>query len=208
MGLDDDVKDVYNCISRRFSSTRHTVWLNVKQFLDTIPEGSHIFDSGCGNGRHMICRKDCKFTGVDFSDNLVKICKDKQLNVIVSDVRCTPFNDNSFDCSISIAVIHHIENRGERIKAINELLRVTKSKGQIMIQTWLINAKDKKEIIDLGNNNFYILWKGDKNEPLKRFYHLYIEGELEQEINDTEYEVNIIKTEYIKDNYCVIFEKM
>ena len=63
--------------------------------------------------------------GIDFSDGLLEICKEKKLNVKKSDITNLPFKDCTFDYVISIAVIHHINSEDDRIKAISELLLVT-----------------------------------------------------------------------------------
>ena len=39
---------------------------------------------------------------------MIKICKDKKLNVFNADVCNLPFEENVFDAVICIAVIHHL----------------------------------------------------------------------------------------------------
>ena len=75
------VKNVYNSISKEFSDTRYRPWSCVETFMDSIESGSIIGDIGCGNGKNMNVRDDVSFYGCDFSENLVKICQQKNLNV-------------------------------------------------------------------------------------------------------------------------------
>ena len=106
-------------------------------------------------------------TGIDFSDGLLEICKQKNLNVHNSDIRNLPFNDYTFDYVISIAVIHYLNTEEDRIKAIIELLRVTKKGGKVLFTMWALEQDDlsKRKMI-LGDN--YIPFKG-----ITRYYHIY-----------------------------------
>ena len=137
MSIEDlNVKDVYNKIANEFNNTRYRPWTCVENFLDNIPKNSIIGDIGCGNGKNMLYRKDCTNIGCDFSENLVKICLEKNLNVISGDILNIPFKDNTFDYTICIAVIHHLSTNEKRKNAISELLRVTKPNGKILILVW------------------------------------------------------------------------
>lgn len=47
------VHRVYDAIASHFSSTRHTPWPRVCQFLASLPAGSVLADVGCGNGKYL-----------------------------------------------------------------------------------------------------------------------------------------------------------
>ena len=59
-------------------------------------KNSLVYDIGCGNGRNMNF-KNLNFIGIDNCENFVKICNEKKLNVVTSNiteipaVRNTPF---------------------------------------------------------------------------------------------------------------------
>ena len=125
---DKNVKDVYNYIAKEFDNTRYRPWSCVENFLDKVPEKSSIGDIGCGNGKNMLYRTDCYNYGCDFSSELVDICLEKNLNVIEGDILEIPFEDNQFDYTICIAVIHHLSNYERRHKSINELVRLNLDK--------------------------------------------------------------------------------
>ena len=57
-------------------------WTCVEKIPRWRPENSKIGDIGCGNGKNMLYRDDCINLGCDFSENLVKLCNQKSLNVI------------------------------------------------------------------------------------------------------------------------------
>lgn len=47
------VHRVYEEIAGHFSSTRHTPWPHVVEFLKALPSGSLVADIGCGNGKYL-----------------------------------------------------------------------------------------------------------------------------------------------------------
>lgn len=166
------VQKFYNSNSKRFSQTRYSVWESVKKFNDKINTNTKILDAGCGNGKNMIYfqNKGHIVKGIDFSNNLLKICEDKNLDVKHSDIRHLPFNDNEFDNTISIAVIHHLSTDQDRINAINELIRVTKPNGKILITVWAIEQEEhSRRKFKLGDNIVPF-------EDSIRYYHIFNEA--------------------------------
>lgn len=187
------VKNTYNSISDNFSHTRYKIWHDTKIFLDELPSNSSVLEVGCGNGKNMMYREDLNFTGIDNSENLVEICKKKNLNVSLNCMTNLPFEKNTFDYTICIASLHHLETFERRQIALNEMIRVTKKK--ILITLWNSVKRSiqptKNKPIDLENNNYLIPWKY-RNITYYRFYHLTTQEELEKlfdGLNYTFYEV-------------------
>lgn len=52
------VHKVYEEIATHFSSTRHSPWPRVVEFLRSLPEGSIVADVGCGNGKYLGINRD------------------------------------------------------------------------------------------------------------------------------------------------------
>jgi len=172
-------KYVYNTyckIAEHFNKTRHYVWPNIKKYIDNIEKGSFIADIGCGNGKNMY-RNDCYTVGVDFCDKFVEICKQKQQNVIVGNCLDIPLESNYFDYTLCIAVLHHLSNYKRRMKCIDELIRITKKNGKILIQVWDYEGNTHRS----KTKNAMIKWnlqKNKKNIHIDRFYHLFSKNEL------------------------------
>ena len=200
----EHVKNVYNIIAKDFSDTRYRPWSCVEKFLDSVKPNSLISDIGCGNGKNMLYRKYCNFIGCDFSCELVKLCLEKNLNVIEGDILNIPFNSALFDYTICIAVIHHLSTIEKRIKAIEELLRITKKGGQILIMVWALKQpKDGKRRFE-NQDNFVDFKDKHKNVLGSRYYHVFEDNELKELIPKN---IKIIKYFYELGNYGIILEK-
>ena len=198
-----NVKQVYNKIYQEFDDTRYRPWTCVEEFLNKIPEESIIGDIGCGNGKNMLYRPDCINYGCDFSENLVGICQNKNLNVIEGDILNIPFEDNSFDYTICIAVIHHLSTIEKRKKAIKELQRVTKNNGEILILVWAFEQESDSRRTFTKQDNM-VDWKDKKGNLLgERYYYVFKENELETLIDDRDL---ITKSFYEKSNWGLILK--
>jgi ubiquinone/menaquinone biosynthesis C-methylase UbiE len=164
----------YENHAAHFSDTRFCIWDVVRDFGDKrFTKGTHILDVGCGNGKNMNYFKEkCNIVGIDKSDSLTTICNSRGLNVCTADISNIPYPDNTFDHIICIAVIHHIDSEEKRISAVNEMLRVLKPGGHILVTVWAYESDEysKKKKFNLGDN---IVSFGKENAS--RYYYIYNE---------------------------------
>ncbi len=202
----ENVKKVYDAIANHFDVTRYSVWVDVKKFMDSLDKNSYILDAGCGNGKNMY-RNDCEFIGGDFCSKFLEITQEKKKEVIQFNTKTIPFRDNTFDSTISVAVLHHIYSKEERINCIRELIRVTKPKGRIFISVWGVHKKYNK-----GDN--YIRWQlqskykcDNEKEIYNRYYYLYDNDELLNNVIDNVSEINVITHYSNFNNRFIILEK-
>jgi SAM-dependent methyltransferase len=200
------IQQVYNTISKEFDKSRFSVWSGVKHFLDSLENDSLCADIGCGNGKNMLYRSDLTFKGYDISEEFVNICNKKGLDVIQGDILNLQIKSNEFDNTISIAVIHHLKTIEERVKAIFELLRITKNNGKILIYVWAFEQPSDSCNLKIRKFN-----KGDNYIPFQnimRFYHIYEEGELEKEIKIVQEKYNCTYEIYWElGNWCCTITK-
>lgn len=196
---DSNVEQVYDYIAKDFDTTRRKVWPAVSEFLDSLPKDCRILEVGCGNGKNMTYRNDLKFTGVDLSQEMVRICKSKGLHVYKANMLELPFLNKSFDVVISVAVLHHLDSEEKRIMAIKEMLRVLKDKGQMFIQVWAYTDGNKDKMVPFKP-------KDGKGETKYRYYHFYQEDELEKEISSSGFSFKYLKNFYERANWGVILE--
>ncbi|XP_066442323.1 alkylated DNA repair protein alkB homolog 8 isoform X2 [Eleutherodactylus coqui] len=138
------VHKVYEDIAGHFSSTRHTPWPKVVDFLMSLSAGSLVADVGCGNGKYIGVHKNLYMIGCDRSKNLVDICGKRKFEACVCDALSVPFRSGSFDACISIAVIHHFATEERRLAAVQELIRLLKRGGKALIYVWAMEQEYKK----------------------------------------------------------------
>ena len=98
------VTDVYSTISTHFNKTRYHTWPKILDFIHNLNSGSLVYDIGCGNGRNMNLRHDCTFIGCDNNRELLLQAKQKKLQCKFGDNLDLPFEDDSADAVLSIAV--------------------------------------------------------------------------------------------------------
>lgn len=207
----ENVIDIYEEISKHFDKTRYHTWPIIQKFTDSFKENTKVADVGCGNGRNCLLRKDINYTGFDPVINFVNICKNKGINAKISDILDIKNEDNYFDYTMCIAVIHHLSDNNRRIKSINELVRITKPNGKILIYVW---AKEQERFKNEKTKDVYVRWQRQKRENecdekvFYRYYYLFEEGELENMIKKNIKNVKILENGYQKDNYYVILEKL
>ena len=211
-----NVIDIYNTIAYHFSHTRHVPWKKIKKIIKSFQSNSMIGDIGCGNGIYMNVRNDCNFRGCDASKEFVKICREKKLDVIVGNILNIPFENNSFDYTLNIAVLPHLCAEERRLEAIKELVRITKPGGKIIIQVWAYEQKNKNyckqdNMIPWHLQKKFMKYNDYKNkiensEKLiiyNRFYHLFRKNELKNLV--LKLDNIIIEESYTeKGNYGVI----
>ncbi|XP_062052944.1 alkylated DNA repair protein alkB homolog 8 isoform X2 [Lepus europaeus] len=139
------VHRVYEEIAGHFSSTRHTPWPHIVEFLKALPDGSIVADIGCGNGKYLGINKELYMVGCDRSQNLVDICRERQFQAFVCDALAVPVRSESCDACISIAVIHHFATAERRVLALQELVRLLRPGGKALIYVWAMEQEYNKQ---------------------------------------------------------------
>jgi len=185
-------------------------------------EGMKVLDVGCGTGNFSLklAKRGCKVVGIDVSNAMLEIAKKKaemeNLNIkfLKMDAHNLDFEDESFDGVFSIATVEFIEDFQ---KAIDEMFRVVKKGGQILIGT--IN-KDSKwgrfyKSRSFSNSVFkYATFKGiedlrnvHSNELVKIKECLFIPPNLDDEQFNSQNEERYFKAE-MGGFICALWVKM
>ena len=147
------VHTIYNEIADHFSQTRHTPWPGVVKFIQSMHSNAWMCDIGCGNGKYLNQRKDVYCFGCDYSDQLIKICSERNFNCFVSDCLRIPCKNDFLDYVLCIAVLHHLSTQERRAQAIKEMCRILKVGGRALITVWAKEQKHKeKESIYISRN--------------------------------------------------------
>ncbi|HRH23196.1 MAG TPA: bifunctional class I SAM-dependent methyltransferase/NUDIX hydrolase [Candidatus Magasanikbacteria bacterium] len=180
-------KDVYNTIASYFSDTRQFVWDDLKSFSQYITKEDTVLDIGCGNGRvYQLCENlQVPYTGIDQSENLISIAREKNPGVRfgVGEMTELPYEDASFSVIICVATFNHLPDRDSRLKSLSEMKRVLKPGGIILMTNWNVlsdNAqkyidRGKWEIVDGNRQDVLVPWLTPIGEKLpgSRYYHGY-----------------------------------
>lgn len=157
-----------------FYRSNNRPWRGVSKIDDLpFPEGSHVLELGCGNGKTAIALTEMglKVTGVDFSKSAIDMCSDIKGDVefICSRADSLLCSDDSFDGALAFHVLEHLDDK-ELKDTVSELRRVVKGGGHILIKVFSRNdmRSEKGESIDEGT---FVRGNGIR-------YHYYTEEEL------------------------------
>ena len=95
-------------------------------------QGGTLLDVPCGYGRFtaLFARLGIIATGVDVSSDMVRLAREEQVpsgrgRWLHADIFALPFADATFDCALSIRLLHHRFSDDERVRMLRELARVS-----------------------------------------------------------------------------------
>lgn len=134
-----DNKTYYDNFAKNYENERNKGYhkmiddIEISILRKYLKENDSVLEVGCGTG--LILSKVVKFVvngiGIDISENMLKIAKNKGLNVFYGNGEEIPFSDNQFDVVYSFKVLPHIKNIEN---VLNEIKRVTKPNGIILLE--------------------------------------------------------------------------
>lgn len=187
-------KQDYNLIASYFSNTRYDLWPELKPFVKYIKNGQNILDWGCGNGRLLSLLKnfDVKYFGVDQSDGLLKIARQKwsaeikagKAKFFSTSTRAKNFPANFFDMVFMIASFHHLPDEKIRLQLLKKVYQEMNDDGKIIITVWNLESDWAKKKRQRGwkvivPNDFLIPWKNNQGQILaERYYHHFKKEEI------------------------------
>jgi len=149
----------YDNIAQRYNNTEKnavTLWQlgydNLIRYLNPISKKS-ILDYGCGSGTfcRFLSEKEAIVTGVDISENMIKVAKDSPTDSI-DYYQITTGNldfppENTFDYVVSNFVFCTISTRQEIIKVMNSINRVLRINGSFIIMNTNWDKSNGQEFI-------------------------------------------------------------
>ena len=124
----------------------------VQEYLKELSKDKIVLDAGCGTGKFLpsIESVSKKYIGLDLSSDQLskaKLKSKKNSLFINSSLEKIDLEDNSVDLIISTWVLGTITNIDERNKCLNELKRVLKPNGEII----LVENDENSEFEEIRN---------------------------------------------------------
>lgn len=191
-------KTFYDSAAWSFSQTRNYCWDDLNFTKEYVKNQDKVLDFGCGNGRlsELFKEKNYEYTGVDISNGLLKIAKEKYPDkkfVLINKENELPFEDRSFDKIFSIAVFHHF-NPEMAGQALRELKRVLKKNGVLVLTAWYLwSTKYKKKFLEKkskGEDNLMInLTFKDSQKTYYRPCYFWKKGELDKIVEKSGFQI-------------------
>jgi tRNA (uracil-5-)-methyltransferase TRM9 len=194
--------NLYSKFADKFSSTRQKPWegwLKFQPEVEKLKQPITVLDLGCGNGRFLKLLitnyelRISKYTGLDNSDDLLKIASDsfKDGNVshkfINKDLNEVNWDENlgKFDLIVAFGLMHHLESFDARKNLIQKASDLLTENGLLVISFWMFKENEnfmKKHLIkDLGDDDYILSFANDA----ERFCHYSDQNEIENLYRDT-----------------------
>ena len=159
----DRVAFVYDIFANIINKKVHK---KLKEIVaNEITKEDDVLECACGTGMltKVVAPRSKSIIATDFSSKMLKRAKKKckkynNVEFMNANIMKLDFDDNSFDIVIAANVIHLLD---DPINAINELDRVCKGNGKIIIPTYM-NKDDK------GNTSGFAKRVGKAGADFKR----------------------------------------
>lgn len=148
--MKDFILETWEAQAERHGSDHAASWgdrwmidLEVAQLCAHLPTEGVVLDVGCANGysteliRHNM--PYLSFRGVDFSPKMIAQAISREgetgsgIHYQVADARSLPFDDESYDAVYTTRTLINLPTWSDQRVAIEELLRVTRPGGQVLI---------------------------------------------------------------------------
>ncbi len=135
-----------------------------KEFVGLL-KGNKILDLGCGGGDHALWfeSQSLDTIGIDFSEEMIKICREKGLKAEVMDIEDLKFDDNSFDGIWAVTSLLHVP-KSKINHVMDKLSRILKEEGILYV------------VVKEGQGEEFIIDK--QNPETKRLFSFWEEKEL------------------------------
>lgn len=151
----------------------------------------------------------------------------------VADAREQPFRSGVFDAALSIAVVHHFASPERRVGAWAEVARLLRVGGRGLLYVWALDRPDGLPEVEKRRKGRKMLerrfeaqdmlvpWHlrkkkggasderilGGTEEVFMRYYHVYTEGELRDELGLVE-GIRIVELFFDHQNWCAEIERI
>src|SRR5438477_45718 len=186
------VRATYDRFAASYAAAPQRPWDEALDVIMYLPAGRQVLDVGCGHGRHArpLALTGQSVVGIDVSRKLLSIGKKatsssqdfRSIEWVGADATALPFPDATFDAALSIAVLHHLPSRADRLLAVTEMRRVLRPGAKAFLSVWsvddpylegVLGGRPKKPDVEIP-------WRLPDGTTVPRPYHLFKDDELER----------------------------
>ena len=132
----------YNSIAENYDKNYSDPSDHINDLLNYISKDSSVLDLGCGAGNNAVYLSKLGYnvTGIDLSDSMLAIAKNKKSNAkfIKGDVRELNFVNKSCDCIISSYIFCHL-SRKDIEKCLTRIHDILTRDGTLFIELFTGN---------------------------------------------------------------------
>ena len=174
-------KKVWDAIAEQWYHFRQKPFRDIAKELEKLSEKEKgkILEIGCGNCRNLLvfAKKGFKCYGLDFSEKMLEFaklfCEKHKIKVRLKlgVAEKLPYQNNFFDYCLSISLLHHLETKEKRRKAVEEMFRVLKPNGLAFVSVWNLFP------LSLFVKNKMVKWQKE-GKVFYRYYYLFLPFEL------------------------------
>ena len=193
-------KETYDKIATLFAQTRKYLWDDLKPLKKYTKDNDTVLDLGCGTGRlyHLFADfQGIKYVGVDQSAGQLAVAQEEfpKNTYVEAEMMTLPFEDNEFDIIYCIATFHHLPDEESRIQSLEEMKRVLKPGGHIIMTNWNLNSQSAQKMVEKNKfkrsaQDVLVPWLSPEGEVLgERFYYAFDADELKDLFKKTDLEL-------------------
>jgi ubiquinone/menaquinone biosynthesis C-methylase UbiE len=190
-----DQQEVWDALAEQWYHFRQQLFRDTVDDIEKISsmKPGKILDIGCGNCRNLqpFAKKGFDCYGIDFSSEMLSSAgryskkygfKVKLKNALAEKL---PFPSSSFDYCLSIALLHHLNKKGQE-NAVKEMHRILKPNGIALVAVW------NKSPLSLFIKQRYVKWT-KAGKTYYRYYYFFTIKELKRLLEKTGFEIIKIK---------------
>lgn len=212
---EQSTKETYERVAPEWKLKRGRSWKSVESFLKTHADAEKVLvDLGCGTGRDLISAEYYGFQhlmGIDYAANQLSQVP-PHFETCQADLTRLPLASSYADVILCIAAFHHLLDPDTQQQALEEMERVLKKGGIILLSVWqpgetfLRQIREKGKLQWVDDSTGAVSFTSEDGKSYPRYYYFFKEDELQELLSTT----SLILEETMEDSgnlYLILRKK-